>query len=150
MTLPEGTTRFDVGDVLVPRGSAWSYLDDGSAPAGWQLPGFDDSTWASGPAHLGYGDGDDASEVPEMQGQFATLYAVTEFELGGAGEGIDYLIFRVRYDDGYVAWINGSEVYRSPQMAPGASSPGAWLCLPHLLRLPTRSLLSLPVCLTSP
>ena len=33
------------------------------------------------------------------------------------------------YDDGYIAWINGVEVYRSPEM-PAAGDP-AWNEVPH-------------------
>jgi len=43
--------------VVAGSGSAWKYLDTGAAPpAGWQLPGFDDASWKSGRAPLGYGE----------------------------------------------------------------------------------------------
>ena len=42
----------------------WRYLDDGSDQGtAWVLPGFNDNGWAVGPAQLGYGDGDEATEV---------------------------------------------------------------------------------------
>src|SRR5436309_15912870 len=42
--------------ILVPRGSVWKYLDNGSDQgAAWQGTNFNDSAWASGPARLGYG-----------------------------------------------------------------------------------------------
>src|SRR5688572_22087221 len=50
--------------VLVPAGAVWKYLDNGSDQGtGWSSPGFDDSSWASGPAQLGFGDGDEATVV---------------------------------------------------------------------------------------
>ena len=51
-------------DTLVATGSVWKYLDDGSDQGiAWYGVGFDDSGWASGPAELGYGDGDEATVV---------------------------------------------------------------------------------------
>ena len=54
--------------TLVSTGAVWKYLDTGSAPAEfWNdislFTGFNDSTWLSGPAQLGYGDGDEATVV---------------------------------------------------------------------------------------
>ena len=51
-------------DQLVAPGTTWSYLDDGSDQgSAWADPLFDDSTWATGPAELGYGDGDEATDA---------------------------------------------------------------------------------------
>src|SRR5262249_37595118 len=50
--------------LLVPLGSVWRYLDNGTnAGTEWRNPSFDDSGWAFGPAQLGYGDGDEATVV---------------------------------------------------------------------------------------
>jgi hypothetical protein len=44
--------------TLVPTGSVWKYLDNGSDQGtAWRAASFNDSTWRSGPAQLGYGDG---------------------------------------------------------------------------------------------
>ena len=41
---------------VLPKGSTWKYLDDGSDQGtAWMTVDFDDSGWASGPALLGYG-----------------------------------------------------------------------------------------------
>src|SRR5947209_5223858 len=51
-------------DTLVPKGATWKYLDNGSDQgSAWRAPDFDDSSWKSGPAKLGYGDGDEATVV---------------------------------------------------------------------------------------
>ena len=48
--------------VLVPKGSVWKYLDDGTDQGtAWREPEFDDSRWKSGPAQLGYGETDQAT-----------------------------------------------------------------------------------------
>src|SRR5204862_549678 len=52
-------------DAFVPAGPIWKFLDTGvalSAANGMQR-GFPDTTWRSGPAQLGYGDGDEATLV---------------------------------------------------------------------------------------
>ena len=48
--------------TLVPTGSAWKYLDNGSNQGtAWRSTAFNDSGWAWGPAELGYGDGGEAT-----------------------------------------------------------------------------------------
>jgi hypothetical protein len=50
--------------VLVSKGATWKYFDKGSLPAAnWNTAAFADTAWASGPAQLGYGDGDEATVV---------------------------------------------------------------------------------------
>src|SRR5262245_21234409 len=44
-------------EILVASNSVWKYLDNGTdAGTAWRAPTFDDGSWASGPAELGYGD----------------------------------------------------------------------------------------------
>jgi hypothetical protein len=51
-------------DTLIPFGSTWRYLDNGSNQGTeWRQPGFDDGIWKLGAAELGYGDGDEATVV---------------------------------------------------------------------------------------
>jgi len=50
--------------AFVPFGSTWKLLDDGSNQSNaWRSIDYEDDGWASGPAQLGYGDGDEATEV---------------------------------------------------------------------------------------
>jgi hypothetical protein len=50
--------------ALVAPGARWRFLR-GSAPlpADWKEPDFDDSAWEEGPAGIGYGDGDDVTDL---------------------------------------------------------------------------------------
>src|SRR5262249_8738343 len=51
-----------VAMTLVQSNSVWKYLDNGSDQGtNWAASGFNDSSWSSGPAELGYGDGDEAT-----------------------------------------------------------------------------------------
>ena len=49
--------------VLIPFGAMWKYLDDGSEQGSeWRQEDFDDSSWKSGVAELGYGE-DETTQV---------------------------------------------------------------------------------------
>ena len=101
---------------LVPQGSTWSYLDTGVFPgAAWKDPGFDDSGWDSGPAQLGYGDGDEATVVgygSNSSAKFTTTWFRTEFVVADPGT-IPLLQLGVLRDDGVVVYLNSAEVFRS-------------------------------------
>jgi len=60
---------------------------------------------------LGYGDGDDATLLNDMQNDYATVYLRQNFTVQ-AGEISSRLLVRVYCDDGAIVWINGQEVGR--------------------------------------
>lgn len=71
--------------------------------------------WREGLSGFGYGDGDDATEIEGMRGEFERVYIAREFELGSLpAEGTLKLV--IDYDDAFVAWINGIEVARSSNL----------------------------------
>ncbi len=102
-------------DLLISKGAVWKYLDDGSDQGiAWRMPGFDDSSWASGPAELGYGDGDEATVVgygPSAAAKYATTYFRTTFEVEDWTK-YDGLTLNLIRDDGALIYINGIEVGR--------------------------------------
>jgi hypothetical protein len=102
--------------TLVSLGSNWNYLDDGSNQGtAWRAPGFDDSTWASGPGELGYGDGDEATVVSfglDAGNKYTTTYFRRQFDVTGAAGFLSYEL-GVRRDDGAVVYFNGTEVFRT-------------------------------------
>ena len=96
--------------VLIHKDSTWNYLDDGSDQGtAWQAVDFDDSEWSSGAAELGFGDGD---ETTELQRGHITYYFRQSFMVTDA-ESIEGLRLRIVRDDGAVVYVNGSEVYRN-------------------------------------
>jgi hypothetical protein len=110
------TTLSAGNPTLVPAGSTWKYLDDGSNQGtAWRAPGFDDSSWASGPALLGYGKGDEATVVsfgPNPSQKWLTTYLRSTFTVEEASA-VQSLLLRVMRDDGAVVYINGTEVTRT-------------------------------------
>ena len=105
-----------VPDTLVAAGAVWKYLDDGSDQGtAWRGLAFDDAAWASGPAQLGYGDGDEQTVVgygPDEGNKYTTTYFRRAFDLPEAGIHNSLRLDLVR-DDGAVVYLNGVEVFRS-------------------------------------
>lgn len=101
---------------LVPAGSDWSYLDDGSdAGTAWRELGFNALPWPTGEAPLGYGDGDEATVVsfgPDPDFKYITTYFRRRFTLVDPAAFRSYRIELVR-DDGAVVYLNGVEVQRA-------------------------------------
>ena len=102
--------------MLVATGADWRYLDDGSSQAvDWRAVGFDDMSWAEGPAPLGYGDADEATVVafgPDDQAKFPTTYFRHTFGVDNASVLTNFLVRLVR-DDGALVYLNGVEIFRS-------------------------------------
>ncbi len=110
-------------NVLIPVGSTWRYFKGQiEPPTDWKQSAFDDASWLQGPTGIGYGDGDDKTVLRDMQqvqatatspGQpgYLTVYLRKKFFVRDPQQ-VDRLIFRVDYDDGFVAYLNGVEVAR--------------------------------------
>ncbi len=102
--------------LLVPSGSTWKYLDDGSNQGtAWRVPGFNDSAWNSGSAQLGYGDGDEATVVsfgPDPNNKYITTWYRHTFQVADPSIFTGASLGLLR-DDGAVVYLNGTEVFRS-------------------------------------
>lgn len=70
------------------------------------------SAWREGRAGFGYGDDDDRTELPDMKGNHDRIYLAKSFDLASVPSGEDLRLV-IRYDDAFVAWINGIEIARS-------------------------------------
>jgi hypothetical protein len=110
------TLPLTAADVLIPTGATWKYLDNGSDQStAWRAPAFNDTSWASGPAQLGYGDGDEATIVsygPNSGAKYITTYFRRSFNVADASAYLNATV-RVLRDDGAVVYVNGTEVFRS-------------------------------------
>lgn len=111
---------------LVPSGAAWRYLDTGVDPGpGWSQPGFSDAGWPTGVAQLGFGDGDETTLLSRTNAAGATnitYYFRHEFDLPSTAN-ITSLVIRVVRDDGCLAYLNGTEVFRD-NLPAGPIAPG--------------------------
>lgn len=111
-------------DSLVAEGATWKYWDLGTnLGTAWRAPAFNDAGWATGPAELGYGDGDEATVVGfggVSSNKHITTYFRHAFEVGDPGQYLALELELLR-DDGAVVYLNGQEVARS-NMPGGAIS----------------------------
>jgi hypothetical protein len=95
--------------TFINRGAIFRHLiPDATIDQDWMSPDYDDAGWEEGPTGLGYGDGDDATLVPEGT---ISIFARKNFTVNSL-EGLDALIFDIDYDDGFVAYLNGIEIAR--------------------------------------
>ncbi len=100
--------------ALITRGAVWKYRDTASvAPGGWQNLGFDDDNWPEGPAQLGFGDGDEATRIADNDQ--ITSYFRRTFSVGNPADFSSLSLWMLR-DDGGVAYLNGTEIFRSPNL----------------------------------
>ena len=101
--------------TLSPAGAVWKYLDNrADLGTAWQAFSYNDSTWASGPAQLGYGDGDEATIIygGPSNNRIATTYFRRAFTVA-PGQSFASLVVRLVRDDGGIVYLNGVEVFRS-------------------------------------
>lgn len=106
------------GEALMAVGADCRFFRGVSTPpVDWNATGFDDTTWEEGVTGIGYGDGDDATVLDDMRFEdgvhagYLSVYVRQIFDLADPAD-IENLILRVRYDDGFVAYLNGVEVAR--------------------------------------
>jgi hypothetical protein len=107
-------------NTIIDWGDQWKYLFvESQPPADWKEIGFDDTGWTTGPSGFGYGDGDDATVIENAR----TIYLRKTFDITDKSA-IASAILHMDYDDGFVAYINGTEIARAAMGEPG--SPTYW------------------------
>ncbi len=107
----------------IPLGDTWKYLDDGSNQGtAWRATAFNDTSWPSGPAQLGYGDGDEATTTddPGSGNRYATTYFRKAVAIPDPTVFGDFEI-AITYDDAYAIYVNGTEVARHSGLPAGAA-----------------------------
>lgn len=107
--------------------------EDGSLENEWFEMDFNDSGWPSGSLGAGYENNSGYENLIDSSLDFSnqvsaganeTIYMRIEFQLD-PGEPFDGMELRIRYDDGFVAYLNGIEIARAN--APGtAGDPAPW------------------------
>ena len=125
------------GEVLADYNGNWDWFVGVHEPSGgvvepietnprpslelWVEPDFDDSAWSSGPGGIGFGDGDDGTDIQaDMRYNASTLYLRLDFEVQNTN---GTLVLSVDYDDGFVAYLNGKEVARRNGGSTGSFVP---------------------------
>ncbi len=130
-----------VGRVaFIPAGAVWKYLDNGTDQgAGWRAINFPDGAWPSGPAQLGYGEGDEATRVEDNAtagynaadtNRYITTYFRRAFTVADTAF-ITNVTVRLLRDDGAMVYLNNTIIIRSNMpngavnyLTPAASAVG--------------------------
>ncbi len=110
----------NTGTPMVRRGDVARFFRGVSEPpTNWKNVGFNDSGWETGPTGIGYGDGDDATELTDMQNAngnpgYLSYFVRLPFSLtaGDIAALEENLVLNITYDDAFVAYLNGTEVAR--------------------------------------
>ncbi|NNF22708.1 MAG: metallophosphoesterase family protein, partial [Saprospiraceae bacterium] len=101
--------------TLISTNASWKYLDDGSDQGtAWRATGFNDTSWQSGNAELGYGDGGEATVVSygnDANNKYITTYFRKSFNVINPGN-IAGLDLDLLVDDGAAIYLNGTELVR--------------------------------------
>ncbi|MES2386968.1 MAG: CotH kinase family protein [Bacteroidota bacterium] len=97
-------------ETAIGTNTVWQYIvPDVNTSQNWKNVGFNTNSWRSGNASVGYGDNDDATEVPSGT---LSVYMVIRFGVADT-TAIAKAIFHMDADDGFVAYLNGTEIARS-------------------------------------
>lgn len=117
---------------VIALGSGWKYLKGTSEPTPdasggapttqWAESGFDDNAWLLGSTGIGYGDGDDATILNDMQNNYMSVYLRRSFHVADPST-LTNLVLEVAYDDAFIAYLNGFEIARSENLSDAGSPP---------------------------
>ena len=96
-------------ETVVKADDTWKYFVGASAPtSGWQNASFNDAAWTSGPGGFGYADNDDGTVIPST----LSVYLRKTFSIVDKSK-IASALLHVDFDDGFVAYLNGTEISRA-------------------------------------
>jgi hypothetical protein len=129
-----------VQDDLIETGQDWAYFPGLEEPSNgtldWTTAGFDDSQWEVGTEGFGYETDltqftEDlfGTPLPEMETDYTSLYVRKKFDVADPSV-YQSLFFDVDYDDGFVAYVNGTEVVATVDDPDGDPTTGIPFDLP--------------------
>jgi len=113
------------GAELIKPGDQWRFFRGVTAPStpadAWRRIDFSDSGWELGESGFGYGDGDDETELTDMEDHYLTVYIRKEFTLAtvpASGQ----VVLEIDFDDGFIAYLNNDRAVKSAYMPAGAAT----------------------------
>jgi len=101
---------------VVKTSDTWKYYDKGEVSDGnWRGNSFNDASWSSGQAPLGYsmnGVKTTVSYGSDAERKNPTTYFRKTFNLSGTPTAADVFQLNYQLDDGCIVWVNGKEAGR--------------------------------------
>jgi hypothetical protein len=108
-------------ELLILNNSVWKYYDGNGLPAtNWNKPEFNDASWKSGQARLGYGEdalGTTIGFGGNSNNKYPTAYFRKTITISNLDKKSNFKIYTY-IDDGAVIYVNGNEIGR-PNMSTG-------------------------------
>jgi len=100
---------FDHWEIPIYPELIWKYfVGNSEPPVNWKLPSFNDALWSAGQGGIGYGYGDDSTIISPT----TSCYLRSSFTLTDTSN-LAVALLAVDYDDGFVAYLNGVELFRN-------------------------------------
>ena len=102
-------------NCLIANTDTWKYYDKGEAASNWNTNGYNDNTWASGQAPLGYkmtGVKTTVSYGSDSNQKNPTTYFRKTVSLSSAPSKNDKFLLNYQVDDGFIVYVNGKEAGR--------------------------------------
>jgi Calcineurin-like phosphoesterase/Bacterial TSP3 repeat len=126
-------TSFALGERIISESDTWRYYKGQSTPplqggVNWTQIGFNDSggfpgqaAWG-GPAAsgFGYGDDDDGTTFGDMQSNYVSVFIRKTFVVADVSA-VRRLTLAVDYDDGFIAYLNGTEIISARRNMPSGA-----------------------------
>jgi len=104
-------------EAIFAYGADWKYLSQTTDPGDFTSASYDDSAWPEGPGELGFGDGDEATDIGKTATNISYFFRKTVDITSGSQ--YDTYDLNVKFDDGVVVYVNGEEQARSSNWASG-------------------------------
>lgn len=97
-------------ETILQTGNSCTYfVPTSNISDSWKQTNFDDTDWTIGISGVGFADGDDNTIIPTGVN---SVYLRFEFNVSDPAN-LHRLILDADYDDGFVAYLNGTEIARS-------------------------------------
>jgi len=104
--------------TIIDINQSWKYLVPSSEPSSsWKLFSFTETAWQTGPSGIGFGDNDDNTVIPSGK---ISVFMRKKFTMAQLAQ-LKSLWLHMDYDDGFVAYINGTEIARVGLGTPGSA-----------------------------
>lgn len=111
--LPGQVERAPATTTVIPTGSTWKYLDNGSNQGNaWSGTNFNDTSWKTGVGKFGTNDpANTIIDIGPTNNRWITTYFRHAFNVTNHAS-LSGLTFNVLRDDGVVVYLNQSEIFR--------------------------------------
>ena len=96
---------------IIEKGADWQYLAGTHPDGSWTKLDYKDDNWKTAQAGFGYRDDDIKTTLSNMRNRYSVVYIRRLFNLPEPDK-LSELGLVVKYDDAFVAYLNGREILR--------------------------------------